>query len=305
MPGTNTIAADLKRVEVLQFTLRAFAKRVAPMRMFSTSFQNTPLAGTDEVVVPYYALQSAASSDFVQANGYVFAGSTNSSGKKITLNKRKYQPLDYSSAELGRQPALNVERLASLNGEKLAYDVLLDILSVVTAANFGAAAITKAANLFTSDDVADLAKLANDIMWPETGRGLIVNTAVDASLKKDDAYQMALNVGGTEVIRGGRLPNIGGFEYAFMAGLPANGENLIGFMAHASAILAAFAPVAPAPGVRDSLKAYDVLTDPETGISLNYRHWGSPDADVDRQVIECAYGYALGEVSALKRLTSA
>src|ERR1035437_2962025 len=59
--ATNTIDPSLKRVAILQEPIRAFATRVSPLRLFSTIYSNVPLQGTDEVVVPYYALQTAAS----------------------------------------------------------------------------------------------------------------------------------------------------------------------------------------------------------------------------------------------------
>ncbi len=303
--GTNTISADLKRAVILQETVRAFSTRLLPLRLFSTVFGNVPLQGTDEVVVPYFPLQTAASTDFVQANGYVFAGTSNSSSKKITVNKRKYQPLDYSSNDFRRQPYFDAVRLGAMNADKLAVDVLKDILSVVTLANFGAAAKVLATASWTSDDIVDMMGACNDATWPDAGRSFIMTSALNTALQKDNNYKLAINIGGTEVIRGGKLPNISGFDVAWMPSLPANGENLIAFAAFASAILSAFAPVDPAAGVRQQLLAYEVATDPATGISFNYRHWGNPDADVDREVIECAYGYAAGEAAAIKRATSA
>jgi len=301
--GTNTISADLKRVAILQETIRAFATRVLPLRLFSTVFSNTPLAGTDEVVVPYFPLQTAASTDWNPANGYEFAGATNSSSKKITVNKRKYQPLDYSSNDFRRQPFFDAVRLGSMNAGKLAVDCLTDILSVVTLANFGVAVKHMPAAGFTSDDVVDIQAAADDAHWPDSGRGLFVSREVKSALQKDPSYKLALNLGGTEVVRDGKLPELSGFSFGWMPSFPANGENLIGFAAFSSAILAAFSPVAPAPGVRANLVAYEVVTDPATGISLNYRHWGSPEADVDREVVEVAYGFLPGEAAALLRLT--
>ncbi|MCU0784177.1 MAG: hypothetical protein MUF81_09070 [Verrucomicrobia bacterium] len=69
--------------------------------------------------------------------------------------------------------------------------------------------------------------------------------------------------------------------------------------------MAAFCPVKPAPGVQNSLVAYQVVTDPATGVSMNYRHWGNPDADEDREVIESAYGCVAGEAEAMKRIENA
>ena len=152
------------------------------------------------------------------------------------------------------------------------------------------------------DDIVDLEKAAKDTYWPEGGRSLIVNTAVDAALKKDDAYKLALNIGGTEVIREGKVPRISGFDFYGVPNLPENGEKLQGMIAYKSAILAAFAPIAPAPGVRSQLVSYQVAIDEMTGISLNYRHWGLAQADRDFEVIECAYGYEAGLAAALKRI---
>jgi len=299
---TNTISSDLKRVAILQETIRAFAVRVLPLRLFSTVFSNVPLQGTDEIVVPYFPLRTDASSTFSQATGYVFAGTVNSSSKKITVNKRLYQPLDYSSSDFRRQPHFDTVRLGMMNAEKLGVDVLAEIMKIITIASFGAAVKTTPANSMSSDDVVDLRTACNDAMWPDSGRSLIVDSSVDSSLQKDPDYKLALNIGTASVIQEGKFPRLSGFEYAWMPNLPSNSENLIGFAAFMSAILAAFCPVDPAPGVRAQLVAYQVVTDTPTGISFNYRHWGNPDADEDREVIECAFGYQAGEIQALKRI---
>jgi hypothetical protein len=305
--ATNTIDSALKRVLVLNETVRAFATRVFPLRLFSTVFSDVPLQGTDEVVVPYFPLQTAASSDFPSVTtvpAYTFGQATTSSMKKITVNKRKYQPLDFSSQEFRRQPYFDSVRLGAINAEKLGVDVVTDVLSVVTNANFGAAVKTAAAAAITSDDIVDIRGSCNTANWPDIGRGLLVDSTVDTALQKDSAYKLALNIGTTDVIQQGKMPNLSGFNYAWMPSLPTNGEKLIGFAAFMSGILAAFAPIDPAPGVRHNLAAYEVVTDPMTGISMNFRHWGVGMDDRDYQVIETAYGYQAGEAQAIKRICS-
>ncbi len=300
--ATNTVDSALKRVAILNETVRAFARRMLPLKAFCTSFLNTPLQGTDEVVVPYYGLQAAASSNFVEATGYVFDQATATSMKKITVNKRKYQPLDYSSVEFRRQPFLNAVRLGTMNAEKLASDVFDDIWSVVTAANFGAAAITAAAAAITSDDIVTLSGACTKANWPAGGRSLILDSDTVTALMKDSAYKLASSIGGTEVVREGRLPRLSGFDVYEVPNLPTNSEKLQGAAVFMSAVLAAFAPVEPADGVRASLVAYEVATDPETGISMNYRKWGDAKLDRNFEVIECAYGYVAGVADALKRI---
>ena len=304
--ATNTIDASLKRVAVLQETIRDFATRVLPLRLFATRFENVPLQGTDTIAVPYFPLQTAASSnrDASASPSYVFGQATTTNRALITVNKIKYEPLDYSSVEFQRQPFFDAVRLGKMNADKLGVDVVNDILSVVTAANFGAAVKTTAAAAITSDDVVDIRGACNAANWPDGGRSLIVDSTVDTSLQKDSSYKIVQNIGTTSVIQGGQFPNLSGFEYAWLPNLPTNSEKLIGFAAFQSAILAAFAPVAPAPGVRNQLVAYEIVTDPATGISFTYRHWGVAMDDRDYEVIECAYGYQAGVPAAIKRIVA-
>jgi hypothetical protein len=71
------------------------------------------------------------------------------------------------------------------------------------------------------------------------------------------------------------------------------------------ALLVAFSPVQPAPAVRSHLTAYETVTDPETGLTIEYRSWGDPDTDTEKSVMEVNYGFAKGHEAALKRIVSA
>jgi hypothetical protein len=300
----NAIASDLQRQTLLlDQAVNAFAKRLTHLRVFATSFQNVPLQGTDEVVVPYYPLATGASTDWNPANGYVFDGTTNTQGKKITVNKRKYQPLDFESAEVRRQPALNIDRLVSQAAIKLADDVWNDVLSVITAANFGASISNVPASGLTSDDVAQWRGVANGLHWPEAGRSLVVGTDLDTALMKDPAVKTASAYGSADAIRNGLVERILGFEYHTAPSLPENGQGLIGFITAPSAVLVAFAPVEPTEDVMPRLSGYQLVTDRMTGLSLTYRRWGDADKDRTKAIIECSYGYAVGETAALRRIT--
>jgi hypothetical protein len=304
--AANTIDAGLKRVLIMQETVRDFATRVLPLRLFSTIFGDVPLQGTDTVIVPYYTLQAAASQDFVDGDGtggtgYQFGQATSTGAKIITVNKRKYQPIDYSSNTFRRQPFFDTVRLAKVNAEKLGVDILLDILSIFTPANYPTIAQADPAfnpNLalpgaaYDSNQVADLKTVANNLNWPDGGRSLITGTTLDNALGKDPTYKLALNIGTTDVIQQGKFPRLSGFDYATLPNFPGNGCNLQGLIAFTSALAAAFAPIAPAEGVRHALVGYEVATDIGTGISMNWRHWGVAQQDRDYEVIESAYGYA-------------
>lgn len=308
----NTIDAELNLNAFLDAAITAFKRAIMPLTMFASTFRNVQLRGTDKAEVTYYPLDTAAAKDFDTTDGYVFDEDTNTAHREIVIDKRKYKSLGITGRDFARIPLLNAEKLGALKGEKLAFDIIKDILSLVTAANFGAAIFTGAASGFDSDDIIDIRTAINGLTdggdpapWPETGRGLMVNPTYDGALLKDNAFKAAYSIGTDQVIRTGLLPNIFGFEYAQSAAIPANGENLVGFAAYMSAILVAFSPIEPPPSVAKLLVDYRIVTDPDTGISFEYRQWGDPDHDMDKRVIECNYGRNKGEAKAIKRFVSA
>ena len=308
--NTNTIDSTLKRDVILQAIIVDFARRTLPLNLFSTVFSNVPLEGTNKVQVPFYDLDSSASQVFAAATGYDTIGNTTTDNREITVGTgatdggRWYQGLAFSSEEMARQPYLKIEQLARLKAEKLASDIVADVLSVITAANYGAAAKTEGANAFDSDDIADM-KLACKL-WPEGGRSLFLDSAYDANLLKDPAFKSALNAASDSAIKEGKLfPRVMGFDYVESPTIPANGENLVGFAAFASAILVAFAPVPPVAEVRNAGVTYQMVVDPTSGAMFEYRTFGNVVLDSATHTIESSFGWAKGNGNALKRITSA
>lgn len=299
----NTVDASLNLDTILDFTLKAFKRAVLPLTAFSTVFRDVQLMGTNIVHVPYIPLATAASKDFDKC--YVFDDDSNQEKRSVTVNKRKYQSWTQTGYELARLPQLKLEQTGEAYGEKLAYDILQDIFSVITAANYGAAAFTGAATTFDSDDVTDLAVVADKIPWPKAGRAMIVNPDFKGNLFKDGDVRLEYAYGDNGVIRDDRLPRVGGFQFDSTPAIPTNGENLAGFMSYPSAILVAFSPIAPPPMARKIMADYRVVTDPDTDISLEYRAWGDPGCDADLHVIEANYGYGKGEADALRRFVTA
>lgn len=306
--NTNTIDSTLKQDVILQDIIRDFAKRLLPLRAFSTVFQNVPLAGTKTVQVPYYDLDSTASVAFVAATGYTFGNTTTDNrpiivGLGATDGGRYFQSMSFTSEELNFQPYFNVVQLARMKAEKLAYDIVTAVLGVVTATNFGAASITKQAALFDTQDIADLKAACK--AFPEVGRSLMLDSSYDAALLKDEAIKGAMNFGGPEAIRDGRVPRIFGFDYYENPNIPGNSENLVGFACHQSAILFASAPCPPIEEVRKAGVTYQLVVDPQTGVAFEYRAYGDGQMDTAYQTIECSYGWAKGCGNALKRIRSA
>lgn len=303
--NTNTVSTDLKRTVILQRIIRAFATRILMLEAFSTALGAIKLEGLDTVTVPYFALDTTASTDFVDGTGYTTFGNTNSDSKQVTINKRKYQGLSWTSKEFARQPFMNMMMGASLKAEQLAKDIVNDVFSIIMTANFGASVKAEPAAAFDASDVADLKLTADQADWPDQGRSLILDSTYDNNLLKNSAVSSALNWGDNSPIREGLIKRILGFDYYPNAHIPSNSQNLVGIIVYKSAILFAQSPIAPTPEVRNLLTSYEVVVEPSSGATLEYRRFGDAVIDKTNETLECNYGYALGEAAALKRITSA
>lgn len=305
--NTNTISTDIKRQVILQVpVLRAYKKRIIPLTAFCTVFNNVPLEGTNKIELPYYPLQTAASTSFSSSYS---AGNTTVQSKEIIVDQRYYQALAFTSSELRRLPYVNWEQLAAINGEKLGYDVFSAAVAYLTAANYTSAAVTTPAAAFTSDDVSDLYSAATSANWPDTGRSLVLDHTYKAALLKDPAFKQYLSYGDTDPIRKAAIQEAYGFENIFtvpnLTALSPSGENLTGWINHASALLIATSPIMPTEDVRAVMSRYDVITDPDTGISIEYRRFGTASTDTTTEIVECNYGIGVGVATALQRIRSA
>jgi hypothetical protein len=285
--------------------LTAFKRAIAPLRVFATVFQNVPLKGSNIVSIPYYPLVTGASSDW--AGSYsALAHSTATQIRSVTVNKRKVQVISFTSTDAARQPAFDPVKHGELMAEKLAFDVMNDILSVVTAVNYpGTTIAATASTAFDENDVADLAQLCMQDYWPAGGRGLVLNPAFWYAVVRRPLIIQADQHGNTTGQTEGDFARLLGFNAYGSAGVPVNGiEKIAGFASLPSAILVAAAPVPPVEPVRDVMADYRLMTDEDTDLALEYRMFGNADTDTAYQSVEFNYGFAVGEGAALKRITT-
>ena len=90
----NTISAGLKKAVILKSAMTAFKHRLVSLGLFSTVFRDVALEGSNDIEVPYYPLETAQSKDY---NGSYQFDTGDLKSKKISVNRRKYQSLTYTS----------------------------------------------------------------------------------------------------------------------------------------------------------------------------------------------------------------
>lgn len=177
----NTIPSALRRSLILKSAMEAFKHKLISLGLFSTVLRNVPLEGNNEIDIPYIPLATSASKDF---DGTYKFDKGDMESRKITIDRRKYQSLTYTSEEKARQPYFDPVTLGRLKGAKLAEDVLLDILSVITAENFGDAILTRNAADFDTDDIIDLETKIDELEWPDSPRGMLLKSSYMANVRR-------------------------------------------------------------------------------------------------------------------------
>ena len=330
--NANTMSTDMLRQVILSEALRAFKRQFSSVNFFAHTYQNVPLEGNDFVKVPYYPLDTTASTEFTYSSGYVITPNAQTLSKSILVggvgsgvatagSGRKYKGLQFSGYEIRRQPWLNIAQLTVMAGEQLAIDVRADIIGTqISKTNFGSAIFSGLAGAFDHTTVANVFQQAAILaFWPMQGRNIVLAPQYYTALASDNAVSQFLSIGTTEILRQGIIGGLYSFEnIIYDALLPVStfirgGDgantagadlNLIGYMCYPSAVLVATAPIMPPPGVLKKLVSYEQVTDDQTGLSISYQYFGLELNNVDNEIIECTYGSGLGEVAALKRAVS-
>lgn len=302
MGANNTIASQLQLNVVLDAAMRAFKRRVLPVFAFAHTIQAVQLKGTNKIEVPYYPLATGASTDFSYTDGYT-SNTRTLSYKEVEVKKRKYQSITIQSDEFRRQPMVDWTKFATLMGERLAEDVVTDIFSVVTAANYVNLGWGGPAGAFDYGTMCDLRTRANQDMWPKSRRSVILDSAYDGNLFKST---MPYNVSGLPgSMTTGESRPVAGFDTYECPIIPGNGtENIVGAAVYESAVLVAFVPIEPLPQLQATVVKYQAYSDPDTGLTLEFRETVDGLHDTVYQTIECNYGYGVGEKAALRRITS-
>ena len=281
--------------------LRGFTKKIAPLAAFTTDFSSDVVRKGDRVSI----LRDNTAIDAVQTKvthaDYTIQDA-DSDSVEVVMGQPEYVSWSLDDTEIANSSVVNLGVYGERKGNALATSVFQDITSEITNANFGAAAFTGAATAFDSDDVIDIKDACDDADWMDEDRWLILSNAYYNALLKDDAIKASDAFGGMEAIRAGQIPTLMGFKVLSSNIIPANGENLVGFAAHSSAIAIAMRYLQPQEG--NKYNRAEPISEP-SGMTLGLRDWYDENSGVRKRLVEAVYGYETGIGTAIKRIVSA
>jgi hypothetical protein len=294
MPNTLTNVNDIK---VAQTALQPWMAALLPLRAFSTNFSPEPADKLDTVRVPVVGAPSQ-SSDFVDS----YTGNPDSTVTVIPvqLNRHKFKTIHVTAREAS-ETALNVlETLVSSAVKQLATDVLQDIFSTITQANFGDPAINAlAAANFDYKKVLAIRSACSNAKMPVTDRGLVLDGAYYTNLLGDDvvAKSFIQPVAQPGVVEA-QIRRLAGFDMYETVILPDNGEKLVGFASHPSGMAIAMRYLPPVADYDES----GAVTDPETGLTFGYLRFTEIQSNRIFVTVECLYGFMPAIANGIQRI---
>ena len=294
---SNTLT-NVKDIKVAQKALLPFMANLLPITAFSTDFSPQPADKLDTVRVPLVGAPSE-SSDF--AGDYTANADSTVTVTPVTLNRHKYKTVHVTAKESAETALNTLETLVEAAAQQLAQDVLVDILTVITAANFGGPGIPAlAATAFDYKKVLALREACGTAKMPPNPRALILDSGYFTNLLADDVVAKSFNLNlNAPAVTEGMVRRLAGFNLHETTIIPPdNAEKLVGFAAHSSAVAVAMRYLQP---VADYQQA-GAVTDPQTGMTFGYLRFTDTRANKVFVTLECLYGFSVGKNDALKRL---
>jgi hypothetical protein len=212
---------------------------MTPVSAFSRSFSSATAQKGDAIIVPRVSVMSTTTFNYDNNSGFPYEGS-GGEVVAITLNIDKHQivPCDVTDIQSANSSVADVTVFARQQGAALARKCITDIFGLLSIANYGAAVATAVSIADTG--VSQLRTARTTLVGrqvPMENLSLIASAELFNSLLGDANVTNAMNFGGSEAIREGRIPRLLGMDIYETNALPLGGTlSLIGFVAHQDAL---------------------------------------------------------------------
>lgn len=295
----NTIT-DLKDVRISQNALLPWMETLLPLSAFSTNFSPDAADKLDTVKVPVIGAPSAAS-DY--AGDYTANADSEASSVAVTLDRHKYKTVHLTAKEAATTSIPLLEKLVTTAAQQLAIDVMSDIFTSITAANFGTPAIPAiSAEDFGYKTIIKIREACAAAKMPQDSRALVLDNSYFSALLADDivAKSFITPLAQQGVVEA-KVNRIAGFNVFETGCVPDNGENLVGFAAHPSSLAIAMRYLTPIANYDEA----GAVTDPVTGLTFGYLRYTDTKSNKVYITLEALYGFKVVRPAGLLRIVSA
>ena len=282
--NVNTVASALTTNLLSDTVLTAIGNRLAPLGALFTQVMKDPVKPKAKIEVP---LVSSAATPQTNPTDWE-SGNVTVDAVEVTMNEYS-QSFSVTNAEL--QGGTQIAWMAQKNAIAFA-DKLIDIMvTPITVANYGAAALVAAAPAFGVSDLATLWAAGKNF----TLRNLVLDGAYFARI-------MPTNTLGYQVNQGAPAFGFDGVWYSNR--WSSAGANVVGFVASPEAmVIAAGLPIEP-PGFNSPFASVGVATIPGVNLQVQTSTWVKPGTRVQWSAFDIVLGAAKADANALQIVTS-
>jgi hypothetical protein len=271
----NTLT-NINDTKIMEQGLQALNYGLSPLRVFTLDAGSQPTAKNQLVYVPL----ATARSGETWSSTYE-SGNTTVVGYPVNCNTHLFASWHITEEQAMATPTNAFELAAGECMKGLVLEIQNTVFNVITQSNFGSTEntdeYTLAAGSFDVDAVAHMRMICTKTnKWDlEGSRALVLDGAYMANLLKDPAVQDR-SASGKDALVSGRVGGLMGFDLyennSIVSSTPGSGgELLVGFAAVPRAIGIAIRPVVPLTDGQYAVS--EVVTDPQSGVSYNYRRW--------------------------------
>lgn len=277
--------------------LSAYTAALTPINAFSNKLEAQPAIKYGTIGVGIVPSMSA-----ITFAGDAETSTSDESLVSVSLSLHSFRDAHIADADFSKANAANVAKMGANAAQAVAQKILVDMWGEITNAKYGAAIFTGAANTFDYTDLVDIATACDTALVPST-RTLVLKETYVGNLLKDANVSDVSAYGDKSAVQDGVIARLAGFDIRKSTIIPANGENLVGFVASPEAMAVAVAPVlVQAP---ESYLEYNIVTDEKSGLSMTYTRWYSTKARKHFIAFEALSGKKVAIAGGLKRIVSA
>jgi hypothetical protein len=273
----------------------ALRRKLAPIFAFSLDLSAEAKQPGDKVRVPLIGADAAG--DFDASTNNYKATKSDLTDREVSINVRKIAKFGIDDAQAASHSPHWWERKAEANSNAVARAALIDILGLITGANYGDADADKVAIALSAMNLKGAAAIRAAAVKKN------MSPALCALVLNSDYFSALLGCldsavyGGSEVVRTGVIPNLLGFGRVIEA---PDLTTCNGFVCPPDALAVAnryLAPVEPR-----SYQEVGSATDEDSGLTVGVRRYGDPDTGLLSVSTEICYGREIGNAAALLRI---
>lgn len=299
--ATNTLGG-INLAQIAEDSLDFLGHKFLPLRAFARDFSDDIKDKGESVttrIVSGYTAQDLSS-------GYASnAQNSTTTAVTVTLNQFKGVPVEFTDLEITKAGDLEWLRNQFVAPvlDAVLDDVMQYLFGLCLTANYTNETDSTAAN-FDSDDLADISQALTTLKVPYSERSAILLPTFYTNVMKDAVIEDQSASGSNSAIIENRFQRARGFNLHEYPSIPDLGaENLRGILLHPSALAMAARTIAdPTDENLGAPLAVENVTEPATGMPLQYRYWYSPDTGKAYFSVSVLYGASVGQANSMHRL---